>query len=244
LTLASATDASGPVGSLSGHNSECMNQRQVYRERWGTFAAWHYTFFQQLRGRLGIRVNGIYARPLVLPKGPPPSLPGFEFRVFKEGDALGLLERAKRSELGLSEAFVRKAFGKGDVCDAILYEGEIVSFVWAAFSPTHDSQGVYVDFDKKDRYGYFAFTLPEFRGRHLQRLFRLYGDGYAIARGCTHAIAFIAVDNRSSISSAEAAGNRRIGFAGYLKRGRLFVPFRTPSVRRRGFRFFVPAESA
>ena len=37
---------------------------------------------------------------------------------------------------------------------------------------------------------------------------------------------------------ATAIGNHRVGFAGYLKLGPIFVPFRTRAVREEGFRFF------
>ncbi len=51
-----------------------------------------------------------------------------------------------------------------------------------------------------------------------------------------------AVDNRSFMRHIVAVGNRRIGFAGYVKREPFFVTFRTQGVRRRGFRFFVPTK--
>ena len=130
------------------------------------------------------------------------------------------------------------AFDKGDACDAIFHDGKIVSYTWIAFSPTHDSDGVFIEFRKGDRYGYKALTRPEYRGQHLRR--RPQSDEYCHRRGCTHVIAFVDVINRSSLRSAAARGNVRIGYAGYLKRGRVFVPFRSRAVRRRGFRFFIP----
>ena len=101
-------------------------------------------------------------------------------------------------------------------------------------------EGVYVDFGGNDRYGYKGLTLEEFRGQHLRRYYNRFTDAHCIARGRTHAIAFVDVSNHASIRSTTGMGNRRIGFAGYLKRGPLFIPFRTTAVRRRGFRFFVP----
>ncbi|MGB7540719.1 MAG: hypothetical protein WBM28_01735 [Burkholderiales bacterium] len=221
-----------------------MDEREErsYCERWGPVAAVHATVFRILRWWLGLRVCGIYVRPLAPAKSPDPAIPGFSYRLFEQGEADALIARAKRPELDLPEIFVRNALDKRDACHAILYDEEVVSYVWSAFTPTHDSEGVYVGFGDKDRYAYKALTLPEFRGRHLPRVFKSLRDGYGIARGCTHTIAFVAVENRSSIRSTAAQGYRRIGFAGYWKRGPFFAAFRTQGVRWRGFHFFVPLQ--
>lgn len=208
-----------------------------FRHRWGWLAAVQHQIVQRLSGSLGLRIYNIYTRPITPPVGPDPLVPGYTFRLYQAGDSAALLADAKRPELELTETFVSKAFGKGDVCEAILCNREIVSFTWAAFSPTHDHDGVYIEFDGRHRYAYFAFTLPEHRGRHLPRQFKPLRDRHCIARGCTHSISYISVDNRSSIRSAQASGNQRVGFAGYLKRGPLFVAFRTPGVKRSGLRF-------
>lgn len=209
-----------------------------YFRRWGLHAAIHHAFTEWLRDVAGLPLFGIYARPLTAPTGPDPVDPGHVVRLFVQGDEHALLAAAKRPELELTPSFVRKAFGKGDLCAAILVDDQIVSFGWSAFTPTHVHDGICVAFGSRQRYGYFAFTLPEYRGRHLQRLSVPHRDRYCIAQGCTQSIAYIAVDNRSSIQMATAIGNRLIGFAGYLKRGPLFIPFRTRGAREHGFHFF------
>jgi hypothetical protein len=212
-------------------------RRAGFRRRWGWFAALHHALVQRLLSSLGLRIYGIYSRAITPHDGPDPVVPGYSFQLYQRGDASALLAAARRPELEITEAFVDKAFGKGDVCEAILFNQEVVSFSWAAFSTTHDHDGVYIEFNAGYRYAYFAFTLPEHRGRHLPRQFKPFRDRHCLARGCAHSIAYISVDNHSSIRSALAAGNRRIGFAGYLKRGRVFVPFRTRGVSRSGLRF-------
>ncbi|MBE7416617.1 MAG: hypothetical protein HS128_02515 [Ideonella sp.] len=196
--------------------------------------------YDKLRWRLGLRIYGIYARPLQAGSASAPILPGFTSRRFESADAEALLSCRGRLEEQLGEAFVRAALAKGDACEAILCDGEIVSFSWHAFTPTHESEGVYVDFPKGMRYGYHAHTLPEYRGRHWPRLMTAVRDHYSRTRGATQTFAAIAVINRSSIRSSVGAGNRRVGFAGYLRRGRLFIPFRSPGARRLGIRFFLP----
>jgi hypothetical protein len=194
----------------------------------------------KVRRWLGLRIYGIYARPLAPPPDSEPDRPQFSHRVFDARDVEPLLALAKCPELEMSETFVRRALAKGDACEAVLYKDQIVSYSWVAFTPTHDSEGVYVDFGDSDRYGYKGLTLEEFRGQHLRRYYKRFSDAHCIARGRTHSIAFVDVGNHASIRSTTAMGSRRIGFAGYLKRGPLFIPFRTLGVRRRGFRFFVP----
>ena len=214
-----------------------------YRQRWGLAATLHSVIFSHLRWWFGLRIYGIYSRPLEMSADPEPAMPGFSFRRFQGGDVEALIEYAKRPGLDMREAFVREALEKGDVCHAIFFEGDIVAYNWSAFTPTQDVDGVFVGFGDNYRYGYKAFTLPEYRGLHLLQAFRLVRDRYCmVTHGRTHTIAYVAVDNRSSIHYMTSMGDRRIGFAGYLKRGPIFWPFRTPGARRHGFRFFLPPE--
>jgi len=198
-----------------------------YRARWGLIAAMQHRVIQALASRLGLRIYGIFSRPVATPIGPPPIVAGFAWRLLAAGDEKVLLTAACHSDLGITESFVRQAFAKGDVCDAVLHDGKIVAFSWSAFTPTHDHDGVYVEFGDAYRYTYFAFTLPAFRGRHLPRLFTPCRDRLCIERGRTHCISYISIDNRASMRSFIASGNRRIGFAGYWLCGPIFVPFRT-----------------
>src|SRR5512139_3150270 len=83
--------------------------------------------FHHLRRWLGIHIYGVYARPLVLPDSEP-DLPEFSDHIYEARDVEALLALTKRSELGMPEAFVRRALAKGDVCEAVLHKGEIVSY--------------------------------------------------------------------------------------------------------------------
>lgn len=209
---------------------------QDYQEQRRLWAVLHDAFFRRLRRWFGVRVYGIYSRPLKIPETTP-NLEEFSYRVFQHDEAAELLSFIKNPGLNLSPEFVHAALEKGDACDVIIHNDEVVSYSWLAFSPTLDSDGVYISFRSSDRYGYKALTLPEFRGQHLRRLFKPMTDRYCIERGCTDAIAFIEITNRSSLKLNLALGNRLVGYAGYLVWGWLFVPFRSPGVRRREFRF-------
>jgi hypothetical protein len=213
-----------------------------YMERWGLVNAVHSAIAWRLRQSLGLHVYGIYTRPLHMPAAEPPAeKQGYTHRLFEPADADVLLGCIGNPELQLDEAFVRTAFAKGDACSAVFHGTRLVSYHWMAFSPTHDCAGVYVDFGPKHRYAYNAFTLAEFRGHHATRLFNLRSDAYCLRRGRLSTIAFIATDNQASIRSALGIGYRRIGFAGFLKLGPLFLPFRSAGVKSEGFRLFVPS---
>ena len=212
-----------------------------YRQRWGFPAAIVSALLRRLRDWLGFRVYGTYTRQLSLSPNLVVAPPGCSYRRFVDGEADALIACAQCPGLDLPPLFVCHALEKGDVCEAILIDGRIVSYSWSAFTPTHDDDGVYVFIDEKYRYDYKWLTLPEYRGHHLSRLFKPLGDRYcAEVRGCTHSVVIASIDNWSSIKSIIAQGYCRIGFVGYLKRGTFFWSLSTPRVRRHGFRFFLP----
>ena len=223
-----------------------MNKKELsYRERWGLFPSIFASLYECLRSGLGLRTYGIHTRPVAAPSGPDPEVEGVSFRLFKKGDAEALIASARLPELDLPEHFVREALEKDDICDAVLCDGSIVSYSWTAFTQTHDDDGVFVGFGKEYGYGYKAFTLPDYRGRHLLRFARPRRDRYFIESGrCTHLIAFIGLSNRSSVRFTHAMGYRRAGTAGYFKRGSWFWAFRSPGAKRCGFCFFLPLRSA
>lgn len=205
------------------------------------FRTLHMGIGWRLRKWLGLHIYGIYARPLGAPAAAQPSKDsGYTLRVFESGDLDALLGCASDPRLDLGEAFVRDAFAKGDACATVFSDGRVVSYNWMAFTPTHDQHGVHVDFRPTYRYAYKAFTVPEFRGRHLIRLLKAAVDDYCLRRGRVSSITFVAIDNYASIRYTLGVGNHRIGFAGYLKLGAIFLPFRTTGVRSEGFRFFMP----
>ena len=209
-----------------------------YRQRWGLWAAIQAAVLWRLRKWFGFRVFGIYLRELKPSTENASADIGFSYRRFEHVDADELVAQFGRKELSLTEPFIRNALNRGSVCEAILHEGQIVSYGWSSFNPTLDEDDVYIEFAASHRFGHNRFTLPEFRGHHLFRPYTEVREADWRARGCTHTIANIFVDNRPSIQSALAQGSRRIGLAGFLKFAGWFVPFRTPNVRRQGFRFF------
>ena len=212
---------------------------QSYRGRWGLAATLQSACLSRLRRWFGLRIYGIFLQPLESPPEPDPGVPGFSARIFESGEADVLLAHVKSAELDLTDAFVRQALGKGDACLAILHADAIVAYTWCAFSPTHDEDGVFVGFRETDRYVYKMFTLPDYRGLHLLRVFTPVRNRYSVTvRGATRSISYIGLDNHSSMRHSRAVGTHRIGTAGYLKWGPIFWPFATRRVREHGFHFF------
>lgn len=214
-----------------------------YRKRWGLFRGLRHSIVRRLDTWFGLHLYAVYSRPVAVEHAPAPCPPGYGVRLFRGDVTEELLARGHRVAAELEPDFVRAALAKGDLCAAVLHDGQIVSFCWQAYSPTHDLDGVYVKFAQRYRYGYHAYTHPDYRGRHLQRMMWSPRDQHDLANGYRHAIAFIRVDNHSSIRSTEAAGHRRLGLAGYFKHGELFVAFRSRAVTEAGFAFFMPGQA-
>ena len=81
---------------------------------------------------------------------------------------------------------------------AALYDARVA---WRAFSPAPHSPGLWVAFEKPYRYGYKAYTRPEYRGRHLQKPIRLLADAYSIALGYTATVSYIELHNFPSMAA-------------------------------------------
>jgi hypothetical protein len=192
---------------------------------------------------LGLRLCIIYSKPLRPVLEVHPELPGLTYHLFVKNDEEALIASSRLPELDLPEAFIRQALDKGDACATILFDNHVVSYIWFAFKPTHDCNGVHIGFRGNDLYCYKALTLPAYRGRRLPYLLSILGNRYCIAKGGTHIVAYIDIHNLASNRAMVAQGGTRVGFAGYLKRGRFFSAFRTPGVRQRGIYFFLPRDS-
>ena len=205
--------------------------------RWGVSRTLHKRFMLAIRPHLVL--CRVHSRPLSSqPPKPPPT--GFEARIVREGE---LMAASADEQLGLSADFVRSALARGDVCIGAFHDGRMVSYVWRSFTCAPHTDGLWVRFRKPFRYGYKAFTLPEFRGRHLQDPLARLLDAYCIERGFAFSIGFVETHNYPSIASDERRGSRLLGWVGYLKLFGRTVTFRSPGAARCGFGFFVAADA-
>lgn len=143
----------------------------------------------------------------------------------------------------LTNAFVEKALARGDKCLAAFMDGKMVSFVWRAYGSAPHTNGIWVRFGSAYRYGYKAYTLPEFRGRHI--LDPKYSDQYDLEHGIHQSVGFIATHNFSSLErERRIADFAMTGVAGYLSVFGKTLFFRSPSVKKIGFEFYIPTETA
>jgi hypothetical protein len=154
-----------------------------------------------------------------------------------------LIEAAAQGDLDLTWEFVEAALARGDRCTAAFVGPRLVAYTWRALSSAPHVHGLWVAFVKPDRYSYKAFTLPEFRGYHLQSHIAAAADPWFVARGFIRDISFIETHNYASIRSFRRIGHRFVGYAGYLTLFGRPIPFRSPGARKHGFRFYLPSPS-
>lgn len=114
---------------------------------------------------------------------------------------------------------------------------DLRSYTWRSFTTAPHVDGLWVAFERPVRYGYKAFTHPDYRGRHLQDLVSYHTDALSLDRGFRDALSIIEAHNFASIASDKRRGNRIVGWAGYIKAFGPVFPFRSPGARRYTFRF-------
>ena len=205
--------------------------------RWGWARAWFALLVRFMRVYAGIHLYRVNLRPLDR-RFDPPALPG-EIRVGRVPPET-LIKAAQDPELAMDPEFVRAALERGDIAFGALDRGRLVSYAWRTFSAAPDFHGLWVRVDRPYHYAYKAFTLPEYRGRHLHIAVSLLCDETFRSLGYLGEVGFSELSNYSSIAAADALGRRRIGYAGYLKWFGHCIPFRTRSLAKIGFEFFKP----
>jgi ribosomal protein S18 acetylase RimI-like enzyme len=192
----------------------------------------------RLRRNLGVHLCVVMTRPRGAAAETPGACPPLEYRAMSEAEMLAF---SSDSELELSGAQVRKAYGRGDVCVGALEAGRLVGYVWIAFSSTPHTNDVWVDFDPRGRYSYKSFVRPAYRGRRIVQALYVIADDLYLHRGRSFVVYFIDADNRPSLAAARHAGSRVAGLAGYFQALGMFYALCSPGAKRCGFRFYRPA---
>ena len=204
--------------------------------RWGFARALHRGLAWLLR-RVGIRVFAVFRREH---HGVPAEHLGSPDIVMRLVGWDELFELARDPALDLEEPFLREAQARGDLCVGAFDGGRLVSYLWRAFEPVPAEDGFWVRFDRPNRYGYKAFTVPSHRGLRIQSALAPTTDRMLLERGYTHAISYVESDNHASIRSDLRHGNERVGFAGWIDVPGLRWTFSSPGARAHGFEFFDP----
>ena len=196
---------------------------------------WVQRNYQRIMVRLRpwLFVSVIYVRDL---RGEDLRAPpeGFEARFV---DKRELLESCEDPALGLSAQFVESAFARGDVCTGMFHNGRLVAYMWRSTSLAPHTNSIYVETRKPFRYGYKAFTLKEYRGRHIPEYLAPVSSQYYIERGYPYSIGFVETHNFPSRRSELRRGSYATGYAGYISFFKRRITFRTKGVCKTGFRF-------
>lgn len=136
----------------------------------------------------------------------------------------------------LNPEFVESALARGDYCSAVFDGEKMVGFGWRSHTTAPHGDGLWVGFEKPYRYGYHAYTRPEYRGQHISD--PRVADWLSVARGARFTVGFTETHNFASIRRNRRYGNKRVGYAGYFKIFGKPYPFRTPGAKRHTFRFY------
>ena len=144
----------------------------------------------------------------------------------------------------LDKKRVDDSLDRGDICSAAYDDGRLIGYAWNAYQRGPHTDDIWIEFQKPHRYGYKSFVLPEYRGRRISNGMAPHSDADSIKLGYTRAISFVETHNYKSIrANCRHPGRTFEGVAGYLRLFGKVIPFRSPRVKRLGFRFVPPDEA-
>jgi hypothetical protein len=137
---------------------------------------------------------------------------------------------------GFNEQTVSGNFARGDVCVVTFLNDRLASYSWVRYQPVEIRGSVWADFGPGHRYTVWGYTHPDFRGRHIRGSFGAL-DELDREQAITHTINYIDTHNFSSLRAEARHGGEIIGLAGHFKVfGRIFT-FRSPGLKKYGFKF-------
>jgi hypothetical protein len=154
-----------------------------------------------------------------------------------------LLAACERGDMGLDRDWVDEALARGDLVAAAFDGVEMIGYMWSSYSAAPHIEGIWIEFCAPYRYGYKSFVHPDYRGRRISNRVSAYSDADSLRRGFTHAISVVKTQNYKSIRANQRhPGREYVGLAGYLCLFGRVLPFRSPAVKKLGFRFVPPDE--
>lgn len=162
--------------------------------------------------------------------------PEVEIRLL---DATEIRSYVDRAGLDLRSDSVDAALARGDVCVGAFVAHQLVSYSWRVFrGPVPHNADWGVIWNPGLVYRYKALTLPEYRGLRINEALAKTVDRHLAKQGHEVGLSFVEMTNVSWMRTLTRKGRRRIGFAGYLQRFGLYIPFRTAGCGSYGFRFY------
>lgn len=151
-------------------------------------------------------------------------------------DPAALAPYSHREEYELPEAFLERAFTKGDQCFGILDGDVLAAYGWYSNSETDVAEDLTLHFDRRYIYMYKGFTHPQYRGR------RLHGIGMSMAfveylnRGFHGLVSVVESTNFDSLKSVQRIGYRQFGSICVVKAFGRYLPYSTPGCANYAFR--------
>ena len=204
-------------------------------KNWGLWPTLYVKLINGLKRFLGLHLYGVHAGPHGAGGEMPTLPPDFDLHILAPHEIWG---HVNRPGLDFREPSVAAALARGDVCVGAFNRGQLVAYTWRALrGPVPHTGGWEVTWNPGLVYRYKALTLPEYRGLHINEALGKTVDGYLAAQGHSMGVAFVETHNLSSMRTLVRKGRRLIGYAGYVQRFGLFVPFRMPGCGQLGFAF-------
>lgn len=219
-----------PTDALITRFRQALVRLRSDRRQWGLARSIHISLMRTIAKNLGLRIAWINRRKF---SGDPvvPEIPGYSVRQLTQEDY-----QAANADpaLEMDEKFTTQALSRSHFCVGAFHNERLVSYVWRAFSATPINERFLLKFEKPNRYGYKALTLPEHRGKRLQNPITLFSDDLCFRMGFTYAISFIETHNYGSIRSDARRGNKHIGWIAWIDRDRLPFSFTSKGARAIG----------
>lgn len=201
---------------------------------WGFWPTVYVRLMNAMKRVFGLHLYGVYAGPHGAGEMPALS-PELELHILNSRE---IWNHVNKPGLDFREASISAALARGDLCVGAFKGKELIAYSWRTLQgPVPHTGGWEVTWKPGLVYRYKALTLPEYRGLHINEALAKTLDGYLANQGHTMGLAFVETHNLSSIRTVARKGRQRIGYAGYVERFGMYVPFRTWGCRRVGFAF-------
>jgi len=204
-------------------------------KRWGLLRTLYFYFvrFCEKFLRLNGSLNLIFSTPLADEKEDDSDIPN-PSKVLTDAEVKAYSR--DNPALDMPPMMVAEALARGDYCVGTIVDGELVSYAWRSFTGAPDSDKMWISVGPNSSYNYKAFTLPEFRGKHLAERRKYCGNEQLRQRGIYSKQSAIASTNYSSLAGTKRGDSRHIGYVAHFQLfGRIFL-FHSPGVKREGFR--------
>ena len=170
-----------------------------------------------------------------------PKLPeGYRLRYVKQKEFNGN-RSAELAHLDFDWAFER-----GDVCTAVYFHDEIISFGFDARQSTRVRDCIAFSFPEGYRYGYASYTAPSHRGKRLAsakwRSARVLRACLGIEEQSVYYVNIANLQSRSTDRDRPGKTSVLLGYSGYVKIGSRFHCFRSWGCYKIGVGFVATDE--